>query len=95
MKEALVVTAFKKALMSRTTAKGLIVHSDRGGQYAGNQFRKLIASHQMQQSMSRSDNPYEREASMRQIKIIIRELQCLYGVLLQPLQNKTDAGWRF
>ena len=34
MKEALVVTAFKKALMSRRSdAKGLIVHTDRGGQY--------------------------------------------------------------
>ena len=74
MKEELIVTAFKKALVSRTTAKGLVVHSDRGGQYAGNQFRKLIASRQMQQRMSRADNPYEREASMRQIKIIINEL---------------------
>ena len=60
-----------------------------------NQFRKLIASRQMQQSMSRADNPYEREASMRQIKIIIRELQCVYVVLLQPLQNRAVAGWRF
>lgn len=59
MKEALAVAAFKKALMSRTTAKGLMVHSDRGGQYAGNQFRKLIACHQIQQSMSRADNPYD------------------------------------
>ena len=85
MKEELIVTAFKKALASRTTAKGLVVHSDRGGQYAGNQFRKLIASRQMQQSMNRADNPYEREASMRQIKIIINELQCFYGIVLQPL----------
>ncbi len=60
MKEALVVTAFKKALMSRRSdAKGLMVHTDRGGQYAGNGFRELIASGQMLQSMSRSDNPYD------------------------------------
>ena len=59
MKEALVVTAFKKALMSRTAAKGLIVHTDRGGQYAGNRFRELIASGQMLQSMSRADDPYD------------------------------------
>lgn len=61
MKEALVIAAFKKALMNRKVIKEeLIVHSDRGGQYAGNKFRKLIHSKpQLQQSMSRADNPYD------------------------------------
>ena len=59
MKEALVTEALKKALQSRTAPKGLIVHSDRGGQYAGNAFRKLIASKEIIQSMSRADNPYD------------------------------------
>lgn len=59
MKEALVTEAFKKALQSRTAPKGLIVHSDRGGQYAGNSFRKLIGSKEIIQSMSRADNPYD------------------------------------
>ncbi len=95
MKEELIIAAFKKALGKRTVTKGLIIHSDRGGQYAGTQFRKLLDGYKLQQSMSRADNPYEREASMRQIKIIIRELQCVYGVLLQPLQNRAVSGWRF
>lgn len=59
MKEALVIEAFKKALQNRTAAKGLMVHSDRGGQYAGKTFRKLIASKDILQSMSRADNPYD------------------------------------
>lgn len=60
MKEALVITAFKKALMSRSITAALIVHSDRGGQYAGNKFRKLLNSKpQIMQSMSRADNPYD------------------------------------
>lgn len=61
MKEALVITAFKSALMSRSiTAAELIVHSDRGGQYAGNKFRKLLNSKpQLLQSMSRADNAYD------------------------------------
>ncbi len=42
MKEALIVTAFKKALMNRTITAALIVHSDRGGQYAGKEFRKRL-----------------------------------------------------
>jgi putative transposase len=61
MKEALVITAFKKALMSRSiSAAELIIHSDRGGQYAGNKFRRLLHSKpQVLQSMSRADNPYD------------------------------------
>jgi transposase InsO family protein len=43
MKEELVISAFKKAYQSRSAKQGLIVHSDRGEQYAGNAFRKLIA----------------------------------------------------
>jgi putative transposase len=59
MKEALIVEAFKKALKSRSITKELIIHSDRGGQYAGGKFRKLIDSKKLQQSMSRADNPYD------------------------------------
>lgn len=59
MKEALIIEAFKKALQSRIAPKGLIVHSDRGGQYAGNTFRKLINSKGILQSMSTADNPYD------------------------------------
>jgi len=59
MQETLITAAFKKALSGRKIHKGLIVHSDRGGQYAGNIFRKIIADKQMLQSMSRADNPYD------------------------------------
>jgi putative transposase len=59
MQESLIATAFKKALQNRKPGKGLIVHSDRGGQYAGNYFRKLIGDNKLLQSMSRADNPYD------------------------------------
>lgn len=59
MKEELIITAFKKALMNRIVTAGLIIHSDRGGQYAGNKFRKLLDARKLQQSMSRADNPYD------------------------------------
>jgi hypothetical protein len=36
----------------------MIIHSDRGGQYAGGKFRKLLDSKpQLLQRMSRADNP--------------------------------------
>ena len=58
MKEDLVIDAFKMAGQTRRPEKGLIVHSDRGGQYGGNGFRKLLFD-KYHQSMSRADNPYD------------------------------------
>lgn len=59
MQESLVTDALKKALHCRMISKGVIIHSDRGGQYAGNNFRKIIHDKKMLQSMSRADNPYD------------------------------------
>lgn len=58
-KEELVIAAFKKAYQSRSVKPGLIVHSDRGGQYASNAFRKLIDDKKVIQSMSRANNAYD------------------------------------
>ena len=59
MQEALITGAFKKALNTRVINDGIIIHSDRGGQYASNNFRKIISDKKMLQSMSRADNPYD------------------------------------
>ena len=59
MKEEIVMAAFKKACQNRSPQQGLIIHSDRGGQYAGNGFRKLIYGKKVIQSMSRADNAYD------------------------------------
>lgn len=59
MQEGLITAAFKKALGVRKISAGLVIHSDRGGQYAGNVFRKMIDDNKALQSMSRADNPYD------------------------------------
>jgi transposase InsO family protein len=59
MREELVITALRKALATRDLKAGLIVHSDRGGQYAGGMFRKLLLKRKIAQSMSRADDPYD------------------------------------
>ncbi|OMP74498.1 IS3 family transposase [[Flexibacter] sp. ATCC 35208] len=59
MKESLVITSLKKALKGRPIPEGMIIHSDRGGQYAGTKFRQLINKHKLIQSMSDADNPYD------------------------------------
>lgn len=58
MKEELVMESFKIAENKRRPPTGLVVHSDRGGQYGGNGFRKLLRD-KYNQSMSRADNPYD------------------------------------
>jgi transposase InsO family protein len=59
MRESLVVTSLKKALATRTAPEKMLIHSDRGGQYAGTIFRKLIDKNKLSQSMSDADNPYD------------------------------------
>jgi transposase InsO family protein len=59
MQESLIINALQKALNSRRVPAGIIIHSDRGGQYAGTHFRKLLNDKKMLQSMSRADNPYD------------------------------------
>lgn len=58
MQEALVIASMNKALYVRSPPAGLIVHSDRGGQYGSKAFRKLLGK-KVQQSMSRADNVYD------------------------------------
>ena len=59
MKETLVTAALNKAIRTRKIYSGLIIHSDRGGQYGGKVFRSVIEKKKMLQSMSRADNPYD------------------------------------
>ena len=42
MPEELVTTALQRALLAQRPAPGLIVHSDRGGQYVGNAYKALL-----------------------------------------------------
>jgi len=59
MKETLVTSALEKAIGTRKVYKGMVIHSDRGGQYGGKVFRSIIKKKKMLQSMSRADNPYD------------------------------------
>ena len=59
MTEELIIKALEKAIKKRQPPSGLIVHSDRGGQYVGAEFRQLLATHEFEQSMSRADNTYD------------------------------------
>ena len=53
MPEELVLSALRRALLARMPAPGLLVHSDRGGQYCGNAYRALLAEQGCLRSQSR------------------------------------------
>ena len=59
MSESLVCQALRSAIRTRQPRAGLIHHSDRGGQYAGGEYRSLMRRTEMRQSMSRARNCYD------------------------------------
>ena len=59
MQESLVLAALRAAIALRRTKPGLIHHTDRGGQYAGSEYRPMLARARMPQSISRAQNCYD------------------------------------
>jgi putative transposase len=62
MRTELVATAFLRAVFRERPPHGLIVHSDRGTQYASREFRSLLDRHQALGSMSAKGNCYDNAA---------------------------------
>ena len=58
----LAVTALRTALAERKPRPGLVHHSDRGIQYASQEYTDMLKQHQVQISMSRKGNPYDNAA---------------------------------
>jgi len=59
MTEDLVIRSLKNAISTRRPTESLIHHSDRGGQYAGKQFRAILKRASIRQSMSRAADCYD------------------------------------
>lgn len=55
----LVIDAQKMALCARRPGPGLIMHTDRGSQYASRKFRRLLRANRMLSSMSRKGDPWD------------------------------------
>ncbi len=69
-----VVAAWKMALINRPLTKQLIFHSDRGVQYASNEFRRLLSGIAVTQSMSRKGNCWDNAVAESFFKILKSEL---------------------
>jgi putative transposase len=59
MKAKLVIDALRMAIWQRKPEKGLIVHTDRGSQYASHEYRKLLNAHGLVGSMSRKGDCWD------------------------------------
>jgi transposase InsO family protein len=62
MEDSLTLTALRMALSRRTVGPGLVHHSDRGSQYASNDYTDLLRANGIDISMSRKGNPWDNAA---------------------------------
>ena len=68
----LTLAALKAAITSRQPPPGCIHHSDRGRQYAAEDYRAELALHRLRGSMGRRGNPYDNakaESFMKTLKV--------------------------
>jgi putative transposase len=69
---ALALMALQQAIDLRSPPLGLIVHSDRGSQFACMAYRQRLATHGLVQSMSRKGNCYDNAP----MESFFRSLKC-------------------
>jgi putative transposase len=62
LEDDLTLTALRMALSCRKVQAGLVHHSDRGSQYASNEYTDLLKEHGIDVSMSRKGNPWDNAA---------------------------------
>jgi putative transposase len=67
------VTALANAIHQRQPAPGLVHHSDRGSQYASDDYVGMLQKHQIIPSMSRPGNPYDNASRETFFKTLKRE----------------------
>ena len=69
----LVIAALEKAIAERRPPPGLVHHSDRGVQYACDEYVRILNRHGMISSMSRPVNPYDNASCESFMKTLKRE----------------------
>ena len=90
MRDELVITALRRALLGRQPADGLILHSDRGGQYASKDFRKLLTGKYLQ-SMSRAGECYDNataESFWSRLKGRSARIGCIFKLRRCPYRDR-------
>jgi putative transposase len=91
IKAELVYEALKSAYWRRKPTEGLIVHSDRGSQYASDQHRQLIKDYRMIQSMSRRANCWDNAAMESFFKTLRSSASICFATKPAPLPSSTSS----
>ena len=96
----LTLTALQMALSRRIVQPGLVHHSDRGTQYASNDYADLLKASAIEISMSRKGNPWDNAACESFIKTLtyeevlrneyrdLREAKASIGRFLESVYNE-------
>jgi transposase InsO family protein len=86
---ALTLAALRMAITGRTVRAGLVHHSDRGVQYACDEYIALLNEHNIIISMSRKGNPYDNAMAESFIKTLKTEEVYIndYGTVSQAVSN--------
>ena len=72
LEDELTLEALQMAIARRVVQPGLVHHSDRGSQYAAEDYRAELAKHGLNGSMGRRGNPYDNakaESFMKTLKV--------------------------
>jgi transposase InsO family protein len=93
MEACLVVKAFRRATTTRKPKRGLIVHSDGGGQYGAKGFRKHLIINGYKQSMTRKANHYDNSIAESLFSRFKAEL--LDGGKFQSLEDARAASFDY
>jgi len=85
----LAIAALNNAVKNRSPGRGLILHTDRGCQYASSDFRAAVADVGGIQSMSRAGNPYDNACAETFFKTL--KMECLGTMHFQTRAQALQA----
>ena len=89
----LAVAALKAAISARSPPRGCVHHSDRGSQYASEDYRAVLQKHGLTGSMGRRGNPYDNakaESFMKTLKV-----EAVYLMAYETFEDVTADLPRF
>ncbi len=89
----LAVAALKAAISARNPPRGCVHHSDRGSQYASEDYRAVLQKHGLTGSMGRRGNPYDNAKAESFIKTL--KVEAVYLMAYETFEDVTADLPRF